>query len=125
MYLKKLMNLRSEHKLSQAELSEILGVTPQAISAWETGKAKPAAEYVKKAAEYFNVSFDYLFNDDPEDPNLKINQALNESGLSTPDETFTMEEIERSIDIIRAYREKEKELEAKIRKELEGENNDK
>jgi DNA-binding XRE family transcriptional regulator len=32
---------REEHGLSEWELSQVLGVTPQTIFEWETGKAKP------------------------------------------------------------------------------------
>lgn len=122
MYLKKLIELRRNFNISQTELGRQLGVSPQVVNSWETGRAKPPMEQIRKAAEYFNVSFDYLFNDDPNNPEIKINQALNESNLSTPEENFTMEEFERAVDIIREFRAKEKELEEKIRKEYEERN---
>ncbi len=39
--------LRSEAKLSQAELAARLGVTNKAVSKWEVGSAKPSMETVR------------------------------------------------------------------------------
>ena len=40
----------------------------QAISRWETGAVQPLADSVKSLAQVFQVSTDYLLNDDLDDP---------------------------------------------------------
>lgn len=57
---KKIKELRSEQKISQRRLGEILGFSNQAISAWESGLREPDCDSLVKIAKYFNVSVDYL-----------------------------------------------------------------
>lgn len=60
----KLASLRKAKGLSQLNLAEKVGVSRQAISRWEAGVAKPTTENLKSLGELFNVSLDYLLNDD-------------------------------------------------------------
>ncbi len=53
--------LRRRHKVGQGDLAETLGVSVQAVSKWETGKANPDLYLLPKLAEYFGVSIDSLF----------------------------------------------------------------
>lgn len=53
-------SLRIQHKMTQQDLAEIVGLTPTGISYWESGKAIPNAETLEKLASYFNVTVDYL-----------------------------------------------------------------
>lgn len=68
----KLYLLRTEKKISQSELAEILDVSRQAISKWEGGRAKPDTDHLILIGRYFDVSLDYLVNDDINDSNRKI-----------------------------------------------------
>lgn len=52
--------LRVQHKMTQQDLAEIVGLTPTGISYWESGKAIPNVETLEKLASYFNVTVDYL-----------------------------------------------------------------
>ncbi len=54
-------SLRRKRQVSQEDLAETLGVTVQAISKWETGKANPDLMLLPKLAEYFEVTIDNLF----------------------------------------------------------------
>ena len=54
-------SLRCKRQVSQEDLAETIGVTVQAISKWETGKANPDLLLLPKLAEYFGVTIDYLF----------------------------------------------------------------
>ncbi len=54
-------SLRRKRQVSQEDLAETMGVTVQAISKWETGKANPDLMLLPKLAEYFGVSIDNLF----------------------------------------------------------------
>ncbi len=53
--------LRRKRQVSQEDLAETMGVTVQAVSKWETGKANPDLELLPKVAEYFGVTIDSLF----------------------------------------------------------------
>ena len=55
-----IFQLRCEASLSQAELAEKLGVTNKAVSKWETGKAKPTTNTLRKMAVLFNLSVEEL-----------------------------------------------------------------
>lgn len=54
-------SLRLKRHVSQEELAETIGVTIQAISKWETGKANPDIMLLPKLAEYFGIAIDNLF----------------------------------------------------------------
>ena len=60
----KLVYLRKKQGLSQLKLAEMMNVSRQAISRWETGIAVPSAENLKYLGNLYNVSLDYLFNND-------------------------------------------------------------
>jgi len=48
--------LREEHKLTQDQVAENLGVSFQAVSSWERDEYKPDTDKLIKLAELFNVS---------------------------------------------------------------------
>lgn len=56
----RLKELREEFNLSQKELAQKLNVSTGAIGMWETGERTPTIEGLKKIAEFFNVSLDYV-----------------------------------------------------------------
>lgn len=60
----KLYELRKESGLSQESLAEELGVSRQAISKWESGKAMPESDKLILISEYFDVSLDVLLKGD-------------------------------------------------------------
>ncbi len=65
---KKLVELRREKRLSQAELAEALKVSRQAISRWEVGSSQPSVENLKCLSQLFDVPLEYLVNDGGELP---------------------------------------------------------
>ena len=52
--------LRSEKKLSQKDLANMLGVTQQCVSEWELNKTEPTLSYLWKLADIFDISMDML-----------------------------------------------------------------
>lgn len=60
----KLVKLRKAKTLSQEELADKLGVSRQAISRWELGSTYPDVPNLLKISKLFDVSADYLINDD-------------------------------------------------------------
>jgi transcriptional regulator with XRE-family HTH domain len=62
----KLIELRKEKNWSQEDFAEKLDVSRQAISRWENGTALPDAQNILRISKLFNVSADYLLNDEYE-----------------------------------------------------------
>jgi len=52
--------LRNERNLAQNDIAEYLGMTRQAIAAYEIGKREPDYSVLIKLADFFKVSVDYL-----------------------------------------------------------------
>ncbi len=57
-----LKRLRLENHLSQRQLGDALGVCNQTVSFWESGNREPDLDMLRKIAEYFDVSCDYLLD---------------------------------------------------------------
>ena len=60
MFADRLKEARKAKKLSQAEVSRLLGVTQQAVGKWETGRSTPDPQTVARLAEIFNTTADAL-----------------------------------------------------------------
>jgi transcriptional regulator with XRE-family HTH domain len=69
--------LREKAGFSQAALGAQLGVSSQAVSKWETNKAEPDSDAIKKMCEIFNVTSDMI---------LGIELSKNESKPSIDDD---------------------------------------
>jgi len=61
---KVLQMIRKEHKLSQEEVAEKLGVSRQAVAKWESGIAYPDLDNLICLSELFCVTIDYLVKKD-------------------------------------------------------------
>lgn len=64
----KLAMLRREQNLTQEQLAELLGVSRQAISKWESNAAYPETEKLIRLAKLYDCSLDYLLLDKPQEP---------------------------------------------------------
>ncbi len=60
----KLLSLRKKNKLTQAQVSETLDVSRQAISNWETGAVLPSTDNLLALSRLYQVPVDSLLNDD-------------------------------------------------------------
>lgn len=56
----RIKELRRKNSLTQRDLAKAINTTATSISAYETGLKIPSISIVKKIAEYFNVSLDWL-----------------------------------------------------------------
>jgi transcriptional regulator with XRE-family HTH domain len=56
----RIKELRNKKKMNQVELARILGIAPNTLSYWEREEYQPDNESLKRIAEYFNVTIDYL-----------------------------------------------------------------
>lgn len=59
----KLSKLRRENNYTQEQLAEMLGVSRQAVSKWESGMTYPETEKLLKLGELYGCSMDYLLKD--------------------------------------------------------------
>ena len=55
-----LKELRKTKNITQAILSKALNVSPSAVGMWEQGYREPDFENLKRIADYFGVTTDYL-----------------------------------------------------------------
>lgn len=60
---KNISELRKKNNLTQEELANMLGVSPQAVSKWENDTACPDIALLPKIAEIFGVTIDELMNE--------------------------------------------------------------
>lgn len=60
---KKLVCLRKKQGLSQADVSEKLDISRQAVSRWENGAATPSIENLQYLSKLYHVSLEYLLDD--------------------------------------------------------------
>lgn len=56
----RLIELRKEKKLSQAELAEALDVSRQSVSLWENGGTVPTLDKLRFLAEFYGITVDEL-----------------------------------------------------------------
>ena len=65
----KMIKHRKANGWSQEDFAEKLNVSRQAISRWENGTALPDAQNILQISKLFDVSADYLLNDEYESDN--------------------------------------------------------
>ncbi|MDR2570237.1 MAG: helix-turn-helix domain-containing protein, partial [Oscillospiraceae bacterium] len=69
----KIQKMRKEKGLSQEQLSEMLDVSRQSISKWESGQSYPETDKLIVLSEIFGVTVDSLLkNDQPEIDNQNV-----------------------------------------------------
>ncbi|MFZ5642573.1 MAG: helix-turn-helix domain-containing protein [Bacillota bacterium] len=111
---KRLKELRTKNDISQEELGLIVNLSKSTISLYESGKREPDYETLKKLADYFGCSTDYLLG------KTNIKNAINQSptveeqimAILYMDEDFTEEEKKLLAEDIADYLEYRK---AKLR----------
>lgn len=64
----RLVELRKKTGYSQEKVSEVLGVTRQAISKWENGQGLPEANNLLELSRLYHVSVDYLLTGELNEP---------------------------------------------------------
>ena len=106
---RKLKNLREKKGLLQKELGDKLNISASTIGMYEQDRRDPDFETLKKIANFFNVTTDYLLdniNNTDMDEELKEKEALKKllqkTGFMAGDEDLTDEELERLIEFVNA-----------------------
>lgn len=75
----KIRQLRKTNNLSQEVLANILGVSFQAVSKWETGATMPDAAMLPAIASFFRVSMDELFDFNAMELEKQVEEICRES----------------------------------------------
>ena len=102
--------LRKEKGISQKQAAEDLGLAQALLSHYEKGKRECGLEFLLKAAEYYNVSTDYLLGRSPVASGEVINHA-NIEDAEAPDKAknlsadelsavFAKKLVNNSVDVI-------------------------
>ena len=90
-FAKNIKTERENKHISQSKFSELIGVTPQAVSKWECGQSTPDMETVCRIADILEVSLDYLvgrtytkevLTELPDDNILRVVQCVGRQLLS-------------------------------------------
>ena len=85
-----LKHLRRKCDMTQEDLADALGLTPQAISRWETDSAFPDSSVIRKLAYLFDVTTDYLLEVDPARMQENIREILERANAAEPEEAADM-----------------------------------
>ena len=72
----KIYRLRTEKKLSQGDLAEILDVSRQSVSKWETGASIPDLDKLVKMSDLFGVTMDFLVREEIEEMDAKVSNPI-------------------------------------------------
>ena len=85
MLSERLKELRKRDGLSQVEFAKQFNISTGTIGNWETGAREPDATTLMKIAKFFNVTVDYLLNDDEKNAPPQSDEAF-EPELTEKDE---------------------------------------
>lgn len=86
-FYEKLILLRREKGFSQEQLADLLGISRQAVSKWESGNTLPDTEKLIALADLFGTSIDYLLRDNT------TQREQNKTVVTTADNVAVMQEL--------------------------------
>lgn len=69
MFADNLKQLRKEKGMTQTQFASEFNIATGTIAMWETGKRTPDTETLKKIARFFNVSIDFLLDNEKNSSN--------------------------------------------------------
>lgn len=72
----RLKKLRKQKDITQEQLAEYMGVSPQAVSRWETGATCPDISALPSLAELFGITIDELLGVDEKEKRREINAII-------------------------------------------------
>ena len=58
-----LIELRTKNGLTQSDVGNIVGKSPNAVASWEQGLSLPDAVTLYKLAKHYNKSMDYMYGE--------------------------------------------------------------
>jgi len=117
-YGERIAYLREKHKMKQEELAAKLGISRASLSHYEKQRRQPDYKTLKKIADYFDVTIDYIIGrtDNPgttvdpetkqfvESLELSDERILEKFALTVDGRELSPEEAKRFIAFVRAER---------------------
>lgn len=88
--------LRLDNNLTQEQLAEVLSISPQAVSRWETNAALPDISLLPAIANYFDVTTDFLLEVDVSNKAKEIHAIIDTARECTSKGAWS-----KSIEILR------------------------
>ena len=102
--MNRIAELRKLHKISQGELGKAIGAAQNTVSNWEKGNRDPDNDTIKKIAEYFGVTTDYILGVENDD---KTNLKFALFGTSDIDDEV-LDDVKKYAAVARRIREEQK-----------------
>jgi transcriptional regulator with XRE-family HTH domain len=94
----RLKQLRASKSINQIQLAQELGVNQGTVGKWETDTRKPDVETLKRLADYFDVTMDYLLGEEACDPKIVLlTRDLNR--VPEQDREFLLDNLKNTMDI--------------------------
>ncbi len=118
----KLIGLRRERGLSQEQLADLLDVSRQSVSKWESDQTMPELQKLVTLSEIFEVSLDYLIRDyilDRSATGEKKNSTI-ENFCDAPQKEHAYTTLESQLNEINSYMKRPRGFEYKSKKMLLG-----
>lgn len=101
----KIFNLLKKNNMTAKDLAKSVGLSGGNITDWKTGRANPSISSLKKIANFFNVSLEWLLeNDDTINSQQQIEhsayfrvmQSAKEKGYTPEDLKLAMDFLDRA-----------------------------
>lgn len=99
MFTQRLSDLRTKAKKTHQDMANMLGISRQAYSFYESGKRQPDFETLQKLADFFDVSVDYLLGRTDVPKQKEGYFAFRDGG-----DSWTEEEMELARAAVEAHR---------------------
>ncbi len=74
MFADRLKQLRTEQKITQVQLAEMLGVSKGTVAMWEIGKREPNYETLNRLSGIFDRRIDYILGYSDDATSVKLSQ---------------------------------------------------
>lgn len=86
----KLRILRLKAKRTLKEQSEAFGVSLNSVYRWEHNLAAPKRSILRKMADYYEVSMEWLLNENAEEDSIELNPAVTTSDCNHEQQLLRM-----------------------------------
>lgn len=97
---KNLKRIRTDKKINQQELADVLNVSQKTISSWEVGRSEPSMGDIKKIADFMECTQEDLIGIQRTTGNISFEDILVKVN------SLNMKELERLIEVIKQQQEK-------------------
>ena len=84
----KIAKMRKENNYTQEQLADLLGVSRQSVSKYESGLTYPETDKLIRLSELFGCTVDYLLKDNAEEPEVCVSENSAENGLKNETDNY-------------------------------------